>query len=491
MASQELTARPGGRARVTVAVFVAALFALVSAFPGQAGAARDLDIGFVDPLFGSITDGPMWTQAADDVGAGVIRVNVRWATVTNGQPTDPTNPADPKYDFSAVDRAVINARARGLAVLLTPYYAPQFAEGKNPPKRNCVQEGCGNWKVSAAELGKFATALATRYSGTFDGLPPVQMISSWIEPNISRYLRPQWTGRNNKPAGARRFRKMHNAVYDAVKAVSPAITVFTAGTAPFGDDPGGKRIRPMDFWRDVMCMKPNLKPQRKCVGKAGRIRFDVLSHHPIGINIRGRPLPPDRVVGHKDEIVVANINRLFKLLRAAERRNQLGTPGRHELWTDELWWQTKPHRRGVSQKKQAAFMAEALYLLWKQRVEGAVFLRLVDQKTSSGAGNFEEYLTGIFTSAGKRKASHAVIRFPFVTERRGKKLLVWGKAPVGGSAKIQMRKGSKGKFKNIAGLSAKEGEVFTTKVTGVPSGALQIRAKIGTTTSPVWRQGRG
>ena len=47
-----------------------------------------------------------------------------------------------------------------------------------------------NWKVSAGEYGRFATAVAKRYSGRFGGLPAVNYFTIWNEPNHRNFLKP-------------------------------------------------------------------------------------------------------------------------------------------------------------------------------------------------------------------------------------------------------------------------------------------------------------
>ena len=63
-----------------------------------------------------------WLDEAADVRSDIqFQMNVLWAsTVGPMHPNDPTNPADPAYDFGQVDAAVRDAHARGLEVMLTP-----------------------------------------------------------------------------------------------------------------------------------------------------------------------------------------------------------------------------------------------------------------------------------------------------------------------------------------------------------------------------------
>jgi hypothetical protein len=44
-------------------------------------------------------------------------------------------------------------------------------------------------------FGDFARAAASRYGGSFAGLPRVRYWQAWNEPNLNLYLKPQWVDR--------------------------------------------------------------------------------------------------------------------------------------------------------------------------------------------------------------------------------------------------------------------------------------------------------
>ncbi len=100
---------------------------------------------------------------------------------------DPTNPGSASYDFSSIDRAVRDAEARGLAVLLTVNAAPDLGGGTGAAGLGSP----GTWKPNPSDLADFSQALAARYSGSFDPdgsgpappLPAVQAMQLWDEPN--------------------------------------------------------------------------------------------------------------------------------------------------------------------------------------------------------------------------------------------------------------------------------------------------------------------
>ena len=475
--------RTGGRRGGLVATLGSAALAAALLLPAGASAARPLDIGFTDSLF-ERDNGNVFVKQAAEVGSSSIRVNAPWNQIAPNEPAAPTNPADPAYNFTSLDNAVRNAGANRLSVLLTTFWAPPWAEGPNRPSANVAPPA--SWRPDAAAFGQFARALATRYSGKYPDpanvgrrLPRVEFFEAWNEPNLSTYITPQYKGKKNLSAGI--YTDLLNAFYAGVKAVSPGATVVTAGTAPFGDDPGkGRRTRPMNFWREAWCLKDNNK-KAKCKG-VKKPKFDILAHHTINVKTSPRSQPADR-----KDVVIANFKTLTKALRAAERQNTLGTKGKHKVFANEVWWESNPpDKTGVSLRQQANYMQEALYLLWKQGARAVYFLQLKDSEFNQGDGQFESYQTGIFTASGKKKPSYMAVKFPFVTDRKsGSKVTAWGRSPAAGKVTIEIKKGKK--FKKLKTVKAKKrGSVFTTDVR--LRGKGQLRATVGRQKSLVWKQ---
>ena len=78
------------------------------------------------------------------------------------KPGDPTDPADPAYDWNGFDDTVINANKNKIQVLFTIYGTPSWAQGK--------AQGVNRAPSKMSSLRYFATAAAKRYSGTFTGV---------------------------------------------------------------------------------------------------------------------------------------------------------------------------------------------------------------------------------------------------------------------------------------------------------------------------------
>src|SRR3954469_20169685 len=135
----------------------AALAALLAAAP--ATVARPLAMGFFDGPFPTASDPKL--ERAVAVGASVVRVDIGWPAAR--PPAEPTNPADPAYDFASADATIRSAAARGLRVLVSFTGAPTWAEGPDRPADAFPR----SWRPDPQEVGAYGSALARRYDGHF------------------------------------------------------------------------------------------------------------------------------------------------------------------------------------------------------------------------------------------------------------------------------------------------------------------------------------
>ena len=128
-------------------------------------------------------------------------------------------------------------------------------------------------------------AVAARYSGSFDPdgggpqprLPAVQALQVWNEPNQDAWLAPQFDGKSI--IGPDQYRVLLNASYKAIKAVNPGMLVVDRRHQPIRGPPGGPyppggaRVRPVQWWENVLCVHPetvtvNVKKLKKALSKA-------------------------------------------------------------------------------------------------------------------------------------------------------------------------------------------------------------------------------
>ena len=458
---------------------------LVTAHSAQA---QGLRLGFsADPVLaaGNAADDSVWIPRAVVEGASMVRVNVYWSQVAPATPPPgftPADPASPGYDWTAVDTAVRDLTGHGLQVLLTISSAPTWAEAGGAPPG--TQPGA--WKPDATQLTSFATAAALRYDGRFPDplrpgalLPRVRYWEPWNEPNLSLYLAPQWTraGSGWAPASPDMYRQLLNASYAAVKGVSPSNFVIAAGTAPYGDPPGGQRMAPVAFDRYLFCLRddPALRPT-SCSDPP---HLDALDHHPYGI--RG----PMWHAINADDVAVPDVYKLARVLQAAEREGHVLPRGPKQLWSTEISWDSSPpDPNGVPIAEQARWLEQALYVLWRQGVDTVLWLQIIDAPPIPNYAS--TYQAGLYYLNGEPKPAAQAFRFPFVTQRldRGH-VLAWGRAPAAGrlAIEIQLAHGQRA----LRTLSVSAGQVF--QATLAIRGRAVLDARLGSQQSLTWKQG--
>jgi hypothetical protein len=459
-----LNRRRGGLAGLAVS---AALCAAALA-PAGAGAGS-LKLGLFDGPYPTSEEHALWLDRSWDAGARLVQVGVSWAQIapeTRPAGFNPANPADPRYRFATLDSVVREAAARGFQVVFFVTGAPTWAQGAGRPAR----PESAAWKPDAAEYGLFARALASRYSGTFTdplrigaALPRVRYFRVWNEPNLTIYLSPQWAGR--RPVGPDRYRSLLNAAYAGIKAVNRSNVVIAGGLAPYGDDPGEERMRPVTFLRRLFCLRTFREARaRNCKGPA---RFDVLSHNPIN------QFQPWRSARTTTDATTPDLGRLRSVLRVARRLGTVKPRSSKPLWVTEFWWASNPPTSfGVSRAKQARWLEYALYLFWKQGVKVAIWLGISDPGSDMDGVGY-----GLYTNAGEPKPALRAYRFPFVAERSSAGSAIaraWGRTPVAGTVQIQVQ--SRRGWRTVRRVRRRAPGVFTARLR-VPAGA-KLRAQL-------------
>ena len=469
---------PATRLLSVLAVLAAALAAAPTAH-----AARALQLGFFDRVYSAApAERDAWLDRTRAVGAGIVRIDIGWPapqTVTRPAGFDARNPSDPRYDFRRADAAIVAARERGLKVLASFTGAPPWVDGPGRPAGVTP----GTWNPSAQALQDYGAALARRYSGRFpdparpgQSLPKVQAFQVWNEPNLSKYLNPQWNGRS--AASPALYRRMLNGFSRGVRSVSSTPTVVTAGTAPFGDTQvGGNRMQPARFWREVLCLRRSRGVLRRSRCPV-RARFDVLAHHPYSV---GRPR---RKALNADDVSIPDVRKLTTLLRASERFRRVLPRMRHAMWVTEVSYDSSPpDPDGVPEATHARWLQESFYLLSRQGVTTITWFQIRDQP--AGASFAASNQSGVFFADGRPKLAATAFRFPFVAEPAGRKRLrVWGRSPVGGRMTIERRTASG--WRRLRTVRVRRGATFLLRVGRVAS-AHSLRARVKNEKSLSWR----
>ncbi len=419
------------------------------------------------------------------LNAGVARLSVDWRSTAPSSPSksfDARDPGSPEYNWGALDAQIGEAESRGLRVLLLVQLAPKWAEG--PKRPSLAKAAAGSWKPNPSALKDFAIALTTRYSGHFGSLPRVRDYQVWAEPNLPANLTPQFRGR--KPFSPGHYRKMLNAFYDGAHGVSRKNNVVTGGTAPYGSPDDRTSIRPLAFWRNVMCIKGRGKGKLKATKCPNKAEFDTLAHHPI--DTTGGP---HTSAANPDDVSTPDLHNLVDVLRAAEKAGTIRPKGHRPVWATELWWETNPPDPATgnpSPAKQAEWYAESLYLLWRQGASMVLFLQVRDRPYDGTPGRSTgNYQTGVLKSNGHPKPSAKAVKFPFVAQRTSKrKVRLWGIAPKSG--KLTVTQKGKGP-KRVARIKVKRGKIFTKMVN--LRGRHKLRATVGGESSLYWKLSGG
>jgi hypothetical protein len=467
--------------RTAVAMLCGSL--LCALVPAPASGLAPLTTGFTglpDPVGSS---GLQWLRLAVGEQAGFVRLSVGWSSLapaTRPPGFNPADPSSPGYNFSSSDQLLKAYAGSGLNVILTITSAPRWAEGPHIPRGT----NPGSWRPSASQFGSFATAIAIRYGGHFPdpaapgtNLPRVSYWQAWNEPNLSFYLAPQWvrSGRRWAAASPGILRALENSFYSAVKRADPSNFVVLAGTAPYGDLPGGQRTQPVAFYRSLFCLQG---PVALRPSPCQPTYLDALDHHPYGT---GAPLQP---AYNPDDVAIPDTYKIARVLHAAERHGRVLPHGGKPIWVTEYSWDSKPpDPQAVPIQTHARWLEQAMYVLWQQGVDTVFWLQIVDQAPIPNYA--ASYQAGLYFLNGKPKPAATAYRFPFVTSRLARdSVRAWGRSPAAGSLQIELRSGSR--WRTVRALPVGARQVF--EVSLPLSGRHTLRAQVAGQTSLTWNQ---
>jgi Cellulase (glycosyl hydrolase family 5) len=351
-----------------IARLVIVLSVLAALTAPAAVAAERMWIGFHDdPSFRWASDRRDRVAGASQKNATIMRLLVQWNLVAKTRPSSPTDPFDPSYNFDT-DEAVRAAQDNDQEVILTLSGTPRWANGgKNPnvmPRR-------------VADFTSFARAVASRYSGRFEGFPFVRFYSIWNEPNLQLFLTPQFDMRGRSVAPAN-YAKLAAAAYSGIKAGSAQAQVAIGETSPRGSDkPTG--------------LRPNHTPGKfaELVAKANpRLRFDAWSHHPYPSNPNS---PPSQRVRWPN-VSLALLPRFDAELKRWFKRKSV------PVWITEYGHETSPEAElGIPYAKQAAYIQQSISMASRYPFV-PMFIWFVYQDDQG-----QPWQSGIYTRSGAPK----------------------------------------------------------------------------------------
>jgi hypothetical protein len=410
-------------------VLLSALAAGVGPGAGAAHAGRDQLLLFEAPR--ELLDParrPRALAELDDLGVRALRVVVLWRDVAPA-PDDRTRPAadlaDPaSYAWGQYAELVEAARARGWTVLATlSGPVPRWA---TPRGRDTTS------RPDPAAFGAFATAAARRLGGA------VALWSVWNEPNLPRFLTPQFDARG-RPASPGIYRGLHRAATRGLRAGGAGDRPVLLGeTAPRGSD---RAVAPLAFLRGVLCLDERGRRRGRCA----TLRVDGVAHHPYAPRAGPRFVPRAR-----DDVTIGVLGRLAGLLDRAARAGVL--PRHTPLYLTEFGVESLPDRlRGVSPARQAEDRSAAERIAFEHpRVRAMAQYLLRDDPARRGVpalARYSGFQSGLRTAAGRAKPALAGFRLPLAARPAGRRRAsLWGLVrPAGGATRVTLEAAGDGR----------------------------------------------
>jgi hypothetical protein len=404
-------------ARVICVLLLGAAVAAWAPVPAAHASASQLSIMQDDRLL--LWSGPDARDRALDqmqrLGVTTIHSLVVWRKLAPA-PAQSTRPAFDATDpasygsWAPYDGLVAGAQARGMDVLFTitgpvPNWASQC--GARAPKR---------WLCTPrpSDYAAFVRAVATRYSGTYAGLPRVSAWALWNEPNHVMWLRPQATA-------ARQYRNLAQAGLAALSATGHRSDMRLIGeTAPGG---GSKSTAPVDFLREVFCLDASGHPYRGATasrhGCRTRPRFAVtgVSDHPYTY---AAIASPSRFKGHASDAPIGAMQHFVNLLDTAARYGVI--PRHMPVYLTEFGFQSRPPDVfGVSLRTQAQFINYSDYVAYRNpRIASVAQYELNDEPHAA------VFNTGLRFADGRAKPALQAYAMPIYVQRIAGGVRVFG-----------------------------------------------------------------
>jgi hypothetical protein len=414
-------------------------FLLLAAPRPEAAQARP----FVTGVSGIGEYAPLSFDRTRQAGAQFVRLVLDWPTVApKNAPAawDPTNPADPNYDWGYIDTGVREAVQAGLMPVLIVDGAPKWAQRCTAPPGLQASEMCD---PDPAALAAFATAAARRYSGAFGDLPRVQYWQGLNEPNLTLFF----------------YRNLINSFYTAIKSVDPANLVIAAGLGP--TELPGYNIGPMRFTRELLCMKGAQHPKPIKGQCPGGVHFDIFDIHPYS---SGGPTHE----GRANDVQIGDLPKLESLLAAADKAGRIqGQFKRTPLWITEFSWDSDPpDPGGLPMKILTQWVGESLHEAWAAGVTHFFWYSLRDEPftaASSASLTVQSglYFRGASLQDDQPKEVLTSFRFPFVAFATKKGLEYWGRTPSSGSGRVQIQVFRGGRWRKAGGVGADGQGIFS------------------------------
>ena len=377
-----------GIIRVALATLAAAAIGGVAAQSTTAAPVAALQD---DRIYQEGVDPAPRVRLMSNLGARIIRVDLRWDLVARRRPADAADPNDGAYDWSQYDKIVSAARSNKVAVLFTVWGTPAWAADPRVA-RNPRFPDWSRRPRSSSDFGKFGAAAARRYAPR-----GVRLWEAWNEPNLPLFLRPQHgrSGRSWKPVSPITYATMLRAFYREVKGVDRRARVAGGVTAPSGDRcplacPRSEdaRVPPVDFLRALS--RPGLRPP-----------MDAVSHHPY-------PLTNPRSET-SSRVAYVDLYNLDRLVRVVDRTYLRRKP----VWLTEFGFATErvpQYPFHVNRTAQARNLADSY-----RRLRGRSRIKMLSWFLLQDNGAWR---SGLVSQGGGKKPAFQAYSLPLATAGR-------------------------------------------------------------------------
>jgi hypothetical protein len=431
----------------------AALIASFAAAPAAHASKTQESIFQDDTVLLTGTPGPTLDQMKG-LGVNTIHTLVYWNrfgpnAASKKRPSgDLSNPNSyPATVWAPYDALVKEATARGMSILMTPTgFTPRWAElCKSVGKlRNCNPD--------PKAFGKFVTAVARRYSGSFSVngalLPRVKRWSLWNEPDQTGWIAPQATkGVETSPQIYR------NLVYSGLAALKS--TGHGKDQALLGElAPAhrGTSTDPTSFLLNLFCidakghkLKGKERTQQGCQHFKKFTAITGFAHHPYNLGAVGPALKKPRFKG---DISLYNIKALPAILKLAAKAHAIRS--NLPIFFTEYGIQTNPPIRGqITPSAQAVAINQMDFLAWQNPlVKSVAQYELVD----AGVVVPPVFNTGLVFKNGTPKVSLDAYRLPIWVVKHGSSVTLWAwvRPANGASQQVQVQHNTGAGFTTVA-----------------------------------------
>jgi len=393
-------------------------------------------------------------QELAGLGVDIVKMQLLWddvAPVGRHKPAgfDAGDPAS--YHWNTYPGAVRAILANGMQPYLSiGGRAPRWAtNGHGRP---------GTGRPSAKEFALFAQAVGREFPG-------VHIWSIWNEPNLYSWLSPQRT--HGVPQSPSIYRRLYLSGRSGLIAGGHTGDTFLLGELMPRGGRSSKKIRPLDFLREMVCLdrrfhryRGSAARRRGCTN-VGRIPTAGLAYHPYTLTRgpRTRDLPGDAAIGQ--------LGRVVRMLDAIARRGKL--PRRLPIWISEFGYQTRPPDPifGVSLKHAVDFMDISEWLAYRnRRVATYSQYTMDDDLPRSGVRPFARWATwqsGLRFADGRKKPGvYSAFQLPFLVRSLGAdavELFGGGRGGPGAVARVQAKRRG-GKYRSVANIPVNEAGYF-------------------------------